>query len=435
MYASQIGEKINDNFYLGLIYRELAQILTRVSIDRQALVYSEKSFEAFKKLGETVYLAEAYQDLARILNNNGKFNDALEKLNYSLDYAKRNSYKELEAEAHYSEAIAYLNLNNYSEALIAYKEALAADSTYLDDLDKENMVRVLFLSGDKEGAEALFSELQKGTNPLRFKPVEMYEADGDYYNAYLAKKAEYAYAESEIQKTFAQSVTKTIDEFNHREALREARRAGRYRAWVWGVSCAAVVTIGLICVIFILYRKARRRERDEMDATIGALHESLTELQREADSARADYEDARRRLKAVNPLQAVKDKFGYLNSLCSEYYSTDAPVKQKAGKLAEKIQKEIDRMRDDKKFQKSIEAKFNAASGGLMAAMRADYPGLKEQDYLLVLYSGLGFTSKAVAVLLDSEAGALYTRRWRLATKIAEGDSARRDELLDLIRM
>ena len=435
IHASRLAEKLGNDFYLGLIYRALRSVLTRVNIFQQAETFAKESLDAFIRVGNPVYIGYAYLDYGFALHNNGKSEEALLQTPTALRYAHESGDKDLETEVYYAEAIANLSLKNYKEAFDAYRKSMAVDSLYLNSLDRKNMVWALFLSGDKEGAEALFAELQQSDSTLRFKPVEMYEADGDYYNAFLAKKAEYAYAESEIQKTFAQSVTKTIDEFNHREAQREARRAGRYRAWVWGISCTAVVIIGLICVIFNLYRKARKRERDERDATIGALHESLTELQHEADSARADYEDAQRKLKAANPLQGVKDKFGYLNSLCSEYYSTDAPIKQKAGKLAEKILKEIDRMRDDKKFQKSIEAKFNAASGGLMAAMRSDYPGLKEQDYLLVLYSGLGFTSKAVAVLLDSEAGALYTRRWRLSAKIAEGNSERRDELLKLIKM
>lgn len=435
IHAGRLADKLNNDFYLGLIYRDLRSVLTRVNIFQQAETFAKESLDAFIRVGNPIYIGYAYLDYAFALHNNAKPDEALKQTSVALRYANELADKDLETDVYYAEAISNLSMKKYKEAYEAYRKSFAVDSTYLNALDRKNMVWALFLSGDRDGAEALFTKLQQGDSTLRFKPVEMYEADGDYYNAYLAKKAEYAYAESEIQKTFGQSVTKTIDEFNHREALREARRAVRYRAWVWGVGCTAALIICLICVIFILYRKARRRERDEMDATIGSLHESLTELQREADAVRADYENARREMKPTNPLQSVRDKFGYLNSLCSEYYSTDAPVRQKAGRLAEKIQKEIDRMRDDKKFQRSIEAKFNSATGGLMAAMRADYPGLKEQDYLLVLYSGLGFTSKAVAVLLDSETGALYTRRWRLAAKISEGQSARREELLALIRM
>ena len=66
-----------------------------------------------------------------------------------------------------------------------------------------------------------------------------------------------------------------------------------------------------------------------------------------------------------------------------------------------------------------METFANEHNSNIITSFKADLPNLKEADYLLFLYTTLGFSITAIALFLNEEKGdAVYNRKARLKNKI-----------------
>ena len=70
-----------------------------------------------------------------------------------------------------------------------------------------------------------------------------------------------------------------------------------------------------------------------------------------------------------------------------------------------------------------------------MVKLRADFPRLKETDYLIFLLSRIGFSIPTVAFILGQENNktVLYNRRRRLKDKFRVYDGTNRELYLDVM--
>lgn len=71
------------------------------------------------------------------------------------------------------------------------------------------------------------------------------------------------------------------------------------------------------------------------------------------------------------------------------------------------------------KGKRHLEELINQNTNNLMANFRADFPGLKDKDYDLLIYHIMGFrTNSIVAFLSEKNTAAIYNRKRRLMDKI-----------------
>lgn len=78
---------------------------------------------------------------------------------------------------------------------------------------------------------------------------------------------------------------------------------------------------------------------------------------------------------------------------------------------------------DDEKLS-GIESLINESYGGILEKIKLDFPNLKREDYLLFIYSCLGFSNLSIALFLNEEkVTAVYNRRKRLKKRMKESGS------------
>lgn len=162
---------------------------------------------------------------------------------------------------------------------------------------------------------------------------------------------------------------------------------------------AMVIGCGLvICITVLIFRmiNTRRRRREEI------LIQSAAELK--------------------TSLSHTHDKWlCTLTKLCDTYY--DAYAKQSAkSKIAKAALEEINRAIDAPEFFTSLEQRVDRERDGVMTLMREEMPGLRDDEYRLLMLNALGYSVPTLALLMHESRDLIYTRRVRLRSKIQELD-------------
>ena len=108
-------------------------------------------------------------------------------------------------------------------------------------------------------------------------------------------------------------------------------------------------------------------------------------------------------------------------------YCLEQAIKLKDEKRAS--QKYIERLKENLEFfsspNKSEEREkfINEKTGGVLSALREDFPKLKDIDYQLIEYMILGFDATLICMITGLSTNNYYTRKSRLKEKILETDS------------
>ena len=189
------------------------------------------------------------------------------------------------------------------------------------------------------------------------------------------------------------AVERIVQYFYYEEIVIKEQTIRHQREMLVAVVIGCVL---VICITVLIFRiiNARRRRREEI------LIQSAAELKRS--------------------LSHTHDKWlGTLTKLCDTYY--DAYAKQSAkSKIAKAALDEINRAIDAPEFFTSLEQRVDREHDGVMTLMREEIPGLRDDEYRLLMLNALGYSVPTLALLMHESRDLIYTRRVRLRSKIQE---------------
>ena len=177
-------------------------------------------------------------------------------------------------------------------------------------------------------------------------------------------------------------------------------------------------------MIVFFNRKAKRKiERNLLIAE--NLRELLTIKEKEQDT----YKE--RVVKSI-----IDSKVSTFDSLCKTYFENSANDKELAKtRISEQIDKLINELSTKSKTLKELETFADDYLGGIITSFKKDFPKIKREDYLVFLYSLLGFSIMSIAFIIgESNVQNVYSRKKRLKGKIANSDAERRDEYIKRMR-
>lgn len=114
----------------------------------------------------------------------------------------------------------------------------------------------------------------------------------------------------------------------------------------------------------------------------------------------------------------LSTRFEVIDDLCKTIYETKITESTKR-KISSEVEKFIYQFSSDKQKIVELEMFANKIHSNIISSFKADLPNLKESDYLLFLYTILGFSNTAIALFLNEDKlEAVYNRKARLKTKI-----------------
>ncbi len=155
-------------------------------------------------------------------------------------------------------------------------------------------------------------------------------------------------------------------------------------------------------------------------------------LQKKAENERilSAAEDLQSRLSALQGRQKGQDiGLDMLDRLFEQYY-----VYEGTDNLQPKVLKEVrtlvEGLRGNSKLRQGLEKSLNESRDNVMKRLKVALPTVKEEDYLLYMFTVAGFSSTTISTLLEKDKPYVYNRLYRLKERLKNVGSEDRDFLL-----
>ena len=126
-----------------------------------------------------------------------------------------------------------------------------------------------------------------------------------------------------------------------------------------------------------------------------------------------------------------KAQYKALNDLCAAYWS---PVrKDMKDKLYEEALRQVSIITNDKQSQKDFMVLVDKTLDNIIQKLRIDLPYNKEEDFVFLTFTIVGFDAKTISSITGYSVGTVYTKKNRLRHKISELNTPYRDFYLEYI--
>lgn len=403
--AFNSAEYLNNFYWKGRIAEQISNIYGANYHGKEAIHYAEIAYDNLKISGKQPFANYALLTLARAYNNNGIYDKCNSISKNLLDSARTHNDTLLSIYSKELLVTSYIGLNDFKSAV-----TLLLDIEDEGNLSKDLrcLLGISYIElGEISKAENLFKSIEDNYVSDDLSLVyEIAQKRGDLVTALniltrLYNNLDSVFAQS-MNLNFSQSLTeyhKEEQEIIQNELNREKQLRNRIILF-----CLLIVIISVL--FFIRYR---RKYRHKLEQNI-SIAQNLQEILQLKESNFSDAKESIRKLLA--------SRFEIIDELCKTVYENKA-----TGLVKKKISDEIEKLIEDfsSNQQKIIELeKFvNKNYTNIITMFKSDFPNLKEADYLLFLYTSLGFSISAIALFLkEDKLDAVYNRKARLKSKI-----------------
>lgn len=399
------AEDLNNFYWKGRIAEQISNIYGANYHGKEAIHYAEIAYDNLKKSGKQPFTNYGLLTLARAYNNNGIYDKCNSISKNLLDSA--HAYNDTLLSIYSKELLvtSYIGLGDFKNAV-----TLISDIEKGGNLSKDLrcLLGISYIElGEISKAENLFKSIEDNyaTDDLSLV-YEIAKKRGDLKTALnilsrLYNNLDSVFAQS-MNLNFSQSLTeyhKEEQEIKKNEIKKEKQIRNRII-----LACLAIIVIGII--FFIRYR---RRYKHKLQKNI-SIAQNLQEILQLKETAFSDSQESIRKLLA--------SRFEIIDELCKTVYENKATGLAKK-KISDEIEKLIEDFSSNKQKIFELEKFVNKNYTNIITSFKSDFPNLKEADYLLFLYTSLGFSISAIALFLkEDKIDAVYNRKARLKTKI-----------------
>lgn len=172
---------------------------------------------------------------------------------------------------------------------------------------------------------------------------------------------------------------------------------------------ALLLFITAVLATLVLYLWARK----------ALLEKQLLEEREENERIMSVAEDLKSRLHSLQGGKKGGPDIGMdmLDRLCEQYYIYEG-TENLQPKILKEVSSLVDGLRADPKAQRALEQWLDDSREQVMTRLRAAFPGWKQEDYLLYLFTASGFSSATLSALLEKDKPYVYNRVYRLKERI-----------------
>lgn len=416
--ALDLAQEAHDDYWIGLISREISHLYTLSYDGSGQLRYARLSHEHMRRTGLHSYTCSTLAALIQALLDKTEANESIALGKQLIDSIDKYGAEKYRRTANHLIGKGYLMLKDYKgaipylEAVCATKNAPYTDTAYLGVA--YNAV------GRTDEAKKLLSQIDN-INTLEGAWLRY-----EYYKDRNAKKELEAlkilddHEDKKFSKLFSSDLPSiTLDKYNRDKELARLE-ASEQRMKLWLVITLSIIAI---TILIILFSRSYRRQRAEIKRNIG-----IADNLREILSVNNNHTHQEREI--IKELLA--SKYELIDNLCNELYQ------KKSSNIKRKISDEVSAillsLSPDGTLGKQLERQANRFYNGIMGNFRRDFPDLRDSDYFLFLLSVWGFSMTAVTLLLNEEKIELvYNRKSRLKARIKRSDSPNADQYLSYL--
>ena len=418
--AQSIASKLKNYHYLGLIYREMADLYNISYNSDEELIYRNLSLKSFKLGNDSSYMNDAVLDLCEAYNNAHKYN--ISKI----------LSKQLMIEVlHNKDSITYYNAARVqAEALIGLGKIEMAKNILLSigkvnysNSNEEDSVHIAFCFYNlhKQDSALIYEQTTNGktyqNDNVWFINYKIFKSTGRYAKALVLSEKFMGYQDSILKRVISHSVQNRLSDYVIYQKKRGKEKAEKKQFYILIISVTIIVV--LILIALVLYYRWRNKflkiERDML------MFQNLKPTLESQEKQLAYMTNS------INNL--FRQQFETIDSLCNIYYEGQSSVHVK-NRIYDEVLRIIKSFQDDKKIRTEFKDIVNHYKNNIMMKLDESFPELKDIDCLLFLYVASGFSSRSISVFLQENINVIYNRKSRLKNKISKSDSKYREELL-----
>ena len=328
--AEKIAQKINDWFYLGMIYQGMSYVYSNVYNSTEQLSYAELSYDAFKKYDDVSYTMYALKDLSMAYNNTMEYEKAVNIAKQVIDSAIKMQDSTLLIESLRIAATSSYAQKKSREALSFYsklQEVGGNNSLHLRDI--QNMAESYAQIGDNHKSDSIMQYCLDYNFISEEIPPIIYEMRGDYKSAYYSLEKESALQDSIIWGLVCQKVTKAVADYNKQEQQAKDEMIRLERT----IFVFVVIFVVLITLTISLALKMQLAKQKINSDSIILLANNLTEkIRLQADQNMAIKDSLH---------ELLRNRLNDINELCLTYYEYKGTVKEQK-KISDKVKLQIE---------------------------------------------------------------------------------------------
>lgn len=437
--AEQVIDKVDDDFFKGLLYAQLGML-------------NQKYYDYHKAL-EMYMLAFEYYKSAGLLSH-----QFYAKLNIGYIFHELKSYED--AERLFKEIILW-SYDNKQDILC--QTALECLITLYDEIGRNNdsieLINGEYGSLFKESPYVLRTKAYKMAMNGQIQAIDIIRNRVWFYTNTLEDTVHNYIYECRINKLLGRyedalegyekvyyikdtllyaSLQHPLLYVKNKYLQAEYENASLYIKSQRTKTITGIIMVFWLLITVVVYVRKKIKIKDlEIRNYVEAaedLEKSLLAKREELERISIDMGNIDKELKESNSFisSLFFKQYELLNKLTSTYYETHGCNKDKEA-IYRQVSNEIERMSSDKICIQQLEELVNCYKGNIMYLIRESLPNLTEMEYRLLCYLCVGFSAKAISIFTGDSTNNIYVKKYRLKTDIMKLDEDTRDLILAAI--
>ena len=425
MEAEESLSKVGNERLEGLVQRLKGDIYTDGCLYANALSAYTLAREHFVKQGLEEHVAFMDYDLGGTLIQLRRFEEAKERLDAVLDYAREVANAELACGVLHELLDLSIYMDDYAMCR-SYIEVLEADYL-LYGVSHYLCAKAMLVSRDGELETALsMIDSVEAEDGLDWADVE-YARYIVYRNCGNDDRALYWQEQSKnaqdklLLEVLEQPVLNVQVEMLRSNLAAEMRERELMHQRNVTIFVAVGIGVLLLVVALILYARYRIRRKDSEIASYIETIESL----------RVDLERVPRDM-AASISALYRDRFSELNELCDIYYDHSGSSRHK-NMVFNKVSETIETIKGDNSRLDELEATVDSYRDNAMKRLKVAMPRMSERNFRVALYSFAGFSNRAIALFIDSDPVSVSKIKYNIKAKLKGLESADCEQLITML--
>lgn len=412
-------QQVDNTKLKGLVHRTKGDIYNEGCLFANALESYRYARECFDALGLEYHSASLTYDMGGTLIQLRNFESAEEALLEALNYGIREDNKPFICAVLHE----LLDLSIYEDDYEACRRHLEAFDTYDCLLYGQSHYHAMCAinhshSGDTERALAMLDQAESMEDSewadLEYARYIIYRNGGNTAEALYWNEVS-KHAQDGLMLEVLEQPVLNLQVDMLRQNLDSARREKKLTK-ERNTVIFIVIALAIITIIIYAVRRLRRKESE-----LAEYIETVRELRDTLDSIPKDM--------ASSVGELYRDRFSELNELCDIYYDHEGTARTKS-LIFNKLTETIEAIKSDKHRLSELEATVNNYRGGIMHSLREQMPKLSERDMRVALYVFAGFSSRAIAIFIDSDPVSVSKIRYNIKQKIRTANIADGERLM-----
>ncbi len=422
--AEKYAKKIEDYFYLGMIYRMMADAYNDIYCRNEELKYRQQSYDSFKMAGSQRHIDFAYLDLGIALSNTHQYTQAIDIYKDLLIVAEDNADSILLNNCLSHLGHSYSLNGNYRESITSILKQSSLFPQRVMSKDYRNLARDYAALAMPDSAVFYMKKAENliknniDTQVTYSINYELSKYKGDYKTALENYEELFDLNAYVTDSIMGKSVLVTLQDYITQQAEYDNYIAEQKRNRLYYI--ITFLVLGIIAASIILYLRWKNKNQ-EMEKNLQL-----------AQSIRDTLHIKEGQLSEMNTqIQALfSQQFSVIDELCNVYFETK-DTKAEKDRIYKEVLKQINDIGTNKVSQ--LEVIVNTYRNQIMRDFRKDFPNLNSDIYQFAIYQFSGFSSRAISIFMNEKIENIYNKKSRLKNRIQKSDVPRKEEYLSLM--